>query len=470
MKNFLLFVRFVALLSLGGLLSSCNIDYKDFDPSFVRSTSAPLGNNLFLEVIDAQSDSVCKEVRSMSYSDGYSINIDSTTILFSEDAVLLGGFKPNIRNLILLGMKHIAITDTFFRRAEGGCNTIIACEFDRLGTPACADLVLGERFSVPDFVYQLNSDQIPLATVKLANSEKVYRVPSILCSRYFSQKGIDYLFNMLKGAGYEGKVLAYADGKPIAITFQDEAGGFLTLVTAPLLFSNFGISYNHWEAVPFVNSILRQSGFYSKEKDKSNRLESLSYFTVPSTSDVWYEGDFRELPKFNSNNSGDGSIWATIFGELAKHILLILLLIFSVFFIRRRHQAIPLFEGYRNRTADYVRQVGVLYYDDGDLNLVLRKKVVFFFSEVADRLHIQLSEKENVEEHAARLAAALGCPDLNLVPFLKVSIRVLDNKLDVDAKTLAEMSDKMNVIVKVLCGEQGRELLFVLFKIKDIKD
>lgn len=467
MKSLLFLPRLVALLALSVILSACEDDLKDFSPEFRDSKHAPLGSGLLVDVINAQSDSLCICKSFLSFTDSYSLSTNSSVVLLSEEAVVVGGATSMYHNLIMLGMKNTAVNDSILYRAEKGCNTIIACEFEQLVTPVCSDLVLGDFFHVDDFVSQLNSDEIPMSSVVLEGSKKKYNVPSILCSRYFNQRGVDYLLQKFQSDGYKAKVLAYVDDNPIALSFQRGNGGVITLISAPLLFSNFGISYNKWAAVPLINEIFRQSGFYSKKKGNSNRLDKVYYCKQNCNYSALYKGDYRAIP---NEEADDGLGFVFLFRDIILYILITLLGVFSVFLIRRRHQAIPLFKGYINRTADYVRQVGALYYDDGDLGLVLKNKVVYFFSEVTERLHIQLSDKERLGEHAAFLAASIGCPDLNLEPLLKVLNKALDSKLEVDDATLAEMSDKMNAIIKLLRGEKLHDEHFAIFQVKNIKD
>ncbi|MBQ4036335.1 MAG: hypothetical protein II623_12880 [Paludibacteraceae bacterium] len=475
MRNIFYPLNFIVVLAFSLVLGSC--DNKRSLSPFSSIDNEPLSDNFICTLLRAQCDSTIDEKYRPRASGKFTLMFDSSTVLLSNKVRVFLDVNME-RNLIVLSRGEVSIGDSIYKRLDKGLNTLIACEFGELKTPTDYYAVAGNSFFVDSFVAQLNAGEFPTSSITVEGSSITYKAPSILCTRHFQADIDEYLSRTLEPYGYTCKILAYADGKPIALAIRKESNGaVLTLVSTPLLFSNFGISYNQWAMAPVVSQLLRMSGFYSAEKGKTDRLLPISYVccTEYSWSDV-YEGKYKNKPQLPVSyenerpTSSSDSIWSDFFGGLAKKVLLILVAVFSVFVIRRRQHAIPLFDGYRNRTADYVRQVGVLYMAEGKLNVVLKNKIVFFFSEVFDRLHIQLNDKEKISQHAVILADAVGCPELNLEGFLNKLNLVLDENTKVDNSMLARMSDEMNLIAGALRGDLVRDQLLNLFKEKNIKD
>ncbi|MBP3716029.1 MAG: hypothetical protein J6I79_00840 [Paludibacteraceae bacterium] len=460
------------LLSLLSL-SACMRDVKIFDQTLDSDTKQPFGSNFFVAVLNAQSDSLCKKPYKLCSNSFFELYVGNEAAFFSNTPVAKYSSSFGRTNAILLEADDLAIDDSLFNRLYDGCNTLIASQFENMetldgpkGEPI--GLVEGEFFSSSEFVKVINSGSFPMVEVCVDGLEKKVRVPSFLCTRSFNERALPYLTDLLERNGFICGVSATAGGRPIALRCENRKNGaVMSLVTTPLLFTNFGISFDHWCAVDLVNALMRSSGLYSAETGKSDRLQPLALHCNGSYSYTFYKGAYEKEPVFKdvmAPKETNHNYMGNFYGDLAKFVLFVLAAVFSVFLFRRRRHSVPLFDGYRNRTADYVRQVGVLYYADSDLALVLKNKVVFFFSEVADRLHVQLSENEKIVPNAAFLAAAVGCPNTDMTGFLKQANAVLDGLARVDAAILADMSDKMNLIVAALRGELVHDQLVAVFK------
>ena len=461
------------LLSLFSL-SACMRDVKIFDQTLAADTKQPFGSNLFMAVLNAQSDSLYEEIPYQFCSKNFfELYFGDEAAFFSYNPVAKYNSSFGRTNAILLEADGLAIHDSLFNRLYDGYNTLIASQFEDLltldgpkGEPI--GLVEGELFSPSEFVSVMNSGSFPMVEVCVDGLEKKVRVPAFLCTRSFNERALLYLTDLLERNGYSCRVTATAGGRPIALRCENKSNGaVMSLVTTPLLFTNFGISYDHWCAVDLVNALMRSTGLYSAETGKTDRLQPLALHCNGSYSYTFYKGAYEKEPVFKdvmAPKETNHNYMGNFYGDLAKFVLFVLAAVFSVFLFRRRRHSVPLFDGYRNRTADYVRQVGVLYYADGDLALVLNNKVVFFFSEVADRLHVQLSENEKVAPNAAFLAAAVGCPNADMKGFLIQANAVLDGLVRVDDAMLSDMSDRMNLIVAALRGELVHDQLVAVFK------
>lgn len=342
-----------------------------------------------------------------------------------------------------------------------------------------SSLVEGDTFCIERYVESVNSGHEQLAEITDAVYKRKYYLPKQLCGRYFKKDIKQRLINLHGMRATKVEVLAYADGKPIAVRAINAAGGRVMLVSTPLLFSNFSLRYADRRNISLCLWLARWAGFWQMWKGNQNALQEVvfinphDYAPTPRPNDynssrytyqcpISYEPG-TERNASTSTTSEDYDLLQSLFKDLANAIWTCLLICTICLIFRRKQTIIPLFEGYRNRTAEYVRQVALLYYAEGDYAQILRNRVVSFFAEVKDRQHLQLADTEHEKENAALLAAALGA-NINLQAFVRDCNLLLAKKQEANASLLASMSEKMNAITKVLKGEKTQNDLPRLFQ------
>ncbi len=144
-----------------------------------------------------------------------------------------------------------------------------------------------------------------------------------------------------------------ARGRPDFIRFTYKGGGALYLHFAPLAFSNF---------------------FLLHKNNKTYYDKVLSYLPASATEVKWdeyfrYSGKrFSAFRYILSNTSLRWAFW----------LLLLLFLFIYLFESKRRQKMIPVIQGLRNTSLDFVKTIGRLYYQRRDnLNLAMKMAVHF---------------------------------------------------------------------------------------------
>lgn len=98
--------------------------------------------------------------------------------------------------------------------------------------------------------------------------------------------------------------------------------------------------------------------------------------------------------------------------KLAYFIIVIAGGIALLFGGKRRQRPVPVIQGFRNSTLDFVEQIGALYYRKSDHTNIVHKKISYFLESVRSRFFVQTTE---IDERLVEKVTALSG-----VPFLQV--------------------------------------------------
>lgn len=98
--------------------------------------------------------------------------------------------------------------------------------------------------------------------------------------------------------------------------------------------------------------------------------------------------------------------------KLAYYIVIIAGGIALLFGGKRRQRPVPVVQGFRNSTLDFVEQVGALYYRNSDHTNIIHKKINYFLESVRSRFFVSTVEID--QKLAERVTSLSG------VPFLQV--------------------------------------------------
>ena len=164
-------------------------------------------------------------------------------------------------------------------------------------------------------------------------------------------------------------------GRPNMVSFRYKGGGSLIINFAPLAFTNYFLLYKE------------NIGYYNN---------TLSY--IPNdVSEVLWDEHFR----YGESGGGgyrDGpnpfSAWQYIAKmpslKWAMILLLLLMLMVYLFESKRRQRMVPLIEGLRNNSLDFVQTIGRLYYQRRDNQNLVAKMATHFQDHVRTRYNISL--------------------------------------------------------------------------------
>lgn len=113
------------------------------------------------------------------------------------------------------------------------------------------------------------------------------------------------------------------------------------------------------------------------------------------------------------------------------------LLLFVVFSAKRKQRVVPIIKPLRNTTVEFAQTIGNLYFQEGDIGDVARKKIIYFLDRVRRTYNIdtQLPDKELV----SRLQLKSG-KDAKLVEDIVSLIREIEKKNQCDKQSLIKLS------------------------------
>ena len=124
----------------------------------------------------------------------------------------------------------------------------------------------------------------------------------------------------------------------------------------------------------FVNTIPEAfSNYHFVNTNYSYVYKALSY--LPNQSVIWDE-------YYKAGNDKTDSPLRVIFNNplllKAYYVLILSLILFMIFGIKRKQRIILIIEPYRNTTLDFVDIVGTLYYQTGNHKNIADKKISYF--------------------------------------------------------------------------------------------
>jgi len=175
-----------------------------------------------------------------------------------------------------------------------------------------------------------------------------------------------YDFNMGAGSSYFNKidtlsttVLGYQEvGKKKNVNFIKVAyrKGFFYLHTQPICFTNYHLlKDNHSDYTESVVSYLPKGNLYWLVKGFNGELRAISpmryWLSQPALKWAWY-------------------------------FALIGILVFMIFNAKRRQRIVPIITPLPNTTLDFTKTIGNLYYQEGDHQNIVDKKIIYFLEKI----------------------------------------------------------------------------------------
>lgn len=173
---------------------------------------------------------------------------------------------------------------------------------------------------------------------------------------------------------------------PLAVAEEAE-GGTIIFVAAPLLFTNYGIlsQMNTKMTVSLMRRLASRRTLRSTRQQQdmesafaNDNLTPIDYvLSQPPLRDAW-------------------------------RLALITILLFLIFYARRRQRVIPIYKAPRNHSLEFIKLIGSLYWQEHDNNDLVRKKYTLYAESLRRRLDIDITILADDEENSRILAASLG--------------------------------------------------------------
>lgn len=201
------------------------------------------------------------------------------------------------------------------------------------------NLKMNSEYKYSDSIYNW------VANKKLGSQK--YKITEGVNNNYFSK--IDTL---------NTTVLGYQNGDSTRINFikVNYKTGTFYLHTQPVAFTNFHLlKGNHHEYAEKVLSYIPKGDVFWYTKDQNGEIISDSpmryILSQPALKWAWY-------------------------------IFLIGMLVFILFNAKRKQRIVPIIKPLSNTTVDFTKTIGNLYYQEGDHNNIIDKKIIFFLERI----------------------------------------------------------------------------------------
>lgn len=219
--------------------------------------------------------------------------------------------------------------------------------------------------------------------------------------------------------------MATFNNKPIAYT-QQVGRGRLTIVSAPLLFTNYtmldmdnaGLVFRFLSSMKHL-PVVRTITFCPNAKDAS-QLTPLRYFL--------------SQPPLR---------WAV-------YLSLVLAVLCLLFETRRRQRVIPVMQEPENHTIEFIELIGTLYYHSRERRSLVLRKYIYFAEELRRSLHVDITDDEDDGTELQTIATQSGVP-IEDVQRLVEELRLLeaaDDDTEISRKDMKRLIDEMNRIIK----------------------
>lgn len=294
------------------------------------------------------------------------------------------------------------------RVAWDGFNTILVSETFIFGGNSVP--MRGRKFNISSFIDEAKQDFYE--TKKLVIDGKEYQVYSQFCGVFFDDSAIERIQSQLELLGGNPRYVSSCcdvEGNRIDCQFKFDSGATVTFVSAPYLFTNACIT----SAKGLNSEVSMRLLMHGFNVSSLGDIHSFNFYNEVSKDDYGYyvsnidksKKKYREEKRATVGPKDADESFFEKFKRIFETIWPYLLLMLP-FVLKRRHRAIPVIDFYKNKTKDYVMRVGVLYFKEGDWQLILRKKITCFTFDLAEKFGIDISSENpaDVEANASVLA------------------------------------------------------------------
>ncbi len=278
---------------------------------------------------------------------------------------------------------------------------------ERVGQPVKS--ISGELFSLESFLSQASKQDFPLSDISTYPARPKIQMPGIFCSRRLSRATLLQELGVAYSPRYT-EVMMASDRHTIAVRYTFGSGAHLSVLVNPLLLSNYAVSYENAQFAHVAMDFMRFA--FTKKVHPDNYLSEIcfhlelhSFNPLPENT---YISDHDPTKKqgraisstTTNNNTGSKDSRDSLFSKLWPLLLLFLPLLLS-----RRQREIPIFEGYRNRSAEYAKHVGTMYANEGNLRQILNNRISYFYYHIKSKYGIDLSEPDRLYDSSSILAS-----------------------------------------------------------------
>ena len=215
------------------------------------------------------------------------------------------------------------------------------------------------------------------------------------------------------------------ESKTVFMAVERQFGkGRIILASCPLLFTNYGILAPR--ATFFVHRMLSLVG--------DRPVVRTTAYMRTSTQEAEASSPFRY---FLSQSPLRWALWLTC----------LLIVVFMVFTARRRQRVIPVVDKMPDKSLEFVKLIGTLYYQQNNPTDLVRKKYQYFAEELRRRLFVDVSDVDNDDRVFSLLSRQSGV-SYEKVAMLIHALRDIQNRVsEVETAQMRRLIDGMNEIL-----------------------
>ena len=134
----------------------------------------------------------------------------------------------------------------------------------------------------------------------------------------------------------------------------------------------------------------------------------------------------------------------------AAYLTIAGLLLFCVFYARRRQRVIPVVEEPKNRSIEFVKLIGTLYYQKHINHDLLQKKYAYFTETLRRLMMVDVEDTETRKDDVAQIALRAGMPEAEVRMILDRVDRYLKADEYINDAALRKAIDGMDKIINNL--------------------
>lgn len=213
--------------------------------------------------------------------------------------------------------------------------------------------------------------------------------------------------------------------KRIAAAMLPFGKGEVIFVATPLLFTNYGMLEGNTSGYIFrLMSLMADVPVYRTE----------AYMETDAMRNA-QSSPLRELIKRPPLR---WAIYLTMFG----------IILFMVTSARRRQRVIPIITKPVNKSLEFIRLVGTLYYQRCSHVELVQKKFLFFTEELRRRTGIEISEVNTDDDEVRLLSRKTGLDEVYVLQTLREIRLVIHSEEDIEALKMRKLIDAMNEMLQ----------------------
>ena len=327
--------------------------------------------------------------------------------------------------------EYVMLADDIVRRMVIGQNTFIAAErayvrYSDGGEEA--SMIVGEGYIQDSLVADVRDDgELRLSKIRYRSED--YDFPAVFSNCRLDMEQLRRLESHVREMAARrvtSEVIATIDGEPVAWRLSLGRRTSLVVTSVPILFTNYGMTYNEGRWNPLIFALLSDAGF----KKVGVRYSADIYQAVADSAEEYpaevvdaeeyvaegeetsgevvskvvckckiYGDDYSKRNEFKiyesesskivrktvaqSDDEADGDTWW-------QYVLLAFLLMLP-WLVRRRQRVIPIIEAPVNKTTELIRHAAAVYEHQGDYENLVQKRAAVFYAFMKHRYDIDLA-------------------------------------------------------------------------------